>query len=165
MKKINIKKIIKDIVIFAVSLFIISNVISYIRKPEIDFNILTSMKIELLNGEEFNFHKGKPFVVHFWADWCKVCKVEASNIQSVSEKYDVLTIAVSSGSDEKVKAYMKKRGLTFNVYNDINGSLAKKFKVQAFPTTLIYDGKGELKFSEVGYTTTVGLLGRLSLLK
>lgn len=101
--------------------------------------------------------------MHFWATWCPTCKVEAPNIESVSKNYNVLTIAVSSGSDEKVKAYMQEHELTFNVLNDVEGTWAKKFKVEAYPTTFIYDAKGELLFSEVGYTTTAGLLGRLKL--
>jgi thiol-disulfide isomerase/thioredoxin len=94
-----------------------------------------------------------------------VCKLEAQNIESLSKEYDVLTIAVNSGTNEEVKAYMKERGLTFKVFNDKEGAWTKKFKVEMFPTTFIYDGKGELKFTEVGYTTTAGLLARLAVLK
>jgi peroxiredoxin len=76
-----------------------------------------------------------------------------------------LTIAVNSGDNTKVKAYLKERGLNFKVLNDIDGAWAKQFKVEVFPTTFIYDSRGELKFTEVGYTTTAGLLARLALLK
>ncbi len=43
-------------------------------------------------------------------------------------------------------------------------NLADKFNIEIFPTTLIYDSDGILRFSEVGYTTTVGLKTRLSML-
>jgi thioredoxin-related protein len=59
---------------------------------------------------------------------------------------------------------MKERGLTFKVLNDVNGEWANKFKVEMFPTTFIYNANGELKFTEVGYTTTAGLLARLKLI-
>ncbi len=161
----NIGKIAKEIFIGAVAVFILSNIISYIRKPSLDSEHLPHFEITLLDGSIFKYSEGKPLVIHFWADWCKVCKVEASNIERVSKEYEVLGIAVNSGDNEKVKAYMQKRGLTFKVLNDVDGKWAKMFKVEIFPTTFIYDGQGELKFTEVGYMTTAGLLTRLALLK
>ena len=157
------KKIVKEILVGAVLVFILSNIISYVRKPVLDSDHLPDFEVTLVSGEVFRKPEGKPLMIHFWAEWCKVCKLEASNIQGVSEKYEVLTIAVNSGNDSKVKAYLKEHGLTFKVLNDIDSTWAKKFKVEAFPTTFIYDSKGELKFTEVGYTTTAGLLARLSM--
>jgi len=58
---------------------------------------------------------------------------------------------------------MKEKELSFNVVNDAQGVLAKQFHVEAYPTTFIYDAKGELKFTEVGYTSTAGLLARLKM--
>jgi thioredoxin-related protein len=58
---------------------------------------------------------------------------------------------------------MNKYELNFRVLNDREGKWASKFKVEAYPTTFIYDAKGKLKFTEVGYTTTAGLLARLKL--
>lgn len=165
MKQWKIKSILKEIVIGALLLFILLNIISYIRKPELSSNSLPHIDVQLINGSQYVVKEGKPLVLHFWATWCPTCKLEAPNIQSVSREYEVLSIAVNSGDDMKVKAYMKEKGLTFNVVNDSDGSWAKKFNVEAFPTTFIYDSSGELKFTEVGYTTTAGLIGRLSLIK
>jgi len=158
-----VKKIAKEILAGAVLVFILSNIISYIRKPVLDSDHLPEFEVMLLSGDTFLKPEGKPLMIHFWAGWCKVCKLEASNIQSVSEQYEVLTIAVNSGDDSSVKAYLKEHGLTFKVLNDVDSRWAKKFKVKAFPTTFIYDSQGELKFTEVGYTTTAGLLARISM--
>ncbi|UPT78175.1 redoxin domain-containing protein [Sulfurovum sp. XGS-02] len=73
----------------------------------------------------------------------------------------MLTIAINSGSNENVLSYMKAHGLGFNVLNDTDGVWARAFKIEVFPTTFIYDAKGKLRFTEVGYTTTAGLLARL----
>jgi len=163
--KWNFRSIFKEIIIGAVILFILSNIMSYIRKPELSSTQLPQVKITLLDSTSYSLKKGKPIVLHFWATWCKVCKLEVDNIERLSKQYEVLTIAVNSGDDAKVKAYLKERGLTFKVVNDVDGSWAKQFKVEAFPTTFMYDGTGELKFTEVGYTTTAGLLARMAILK
>ncbi len=166
-KNWNIKKILKESAIALLMIFVVSNVMSYLRKPRLESNALPQIEARLLDGTLFTGKvvKGKPIIIHFWAIWCPTCKLEVSNIQSISEKYTVLTIAVQSGDHEKVKVYMQENGLDFKVLNDTDGVWANKFRVEAFPTTFIYDGKGELRFTEVGYTTTAGLLARISMIE
>jgi thiol-disulfide isomerase/thioredoxin len=165
MSKWNMKSIFKELIAGIIVFFILSNIISYVRKPELSSTQLPQVEVTLLDGSSYQLAKGKPIVIHFWAEWCKICKLEAQNIETLSKEYEVLTIAVNSGDNTKVKAYLKERGLNFKVLNDIDGAWAKQFKVEVFPTTFIYDSRGELKFTEVGYTTTAGLLARLALLK
>ena len=164
--KWNIKKILKEIAIGLLILFIISNVLSYIRKPDLTSSTFPQTKSQLIDGSYFESSKikGKPLLVHFWALWCPTCKLEASNIQALSKKYEVLTIAVQSGSDEALNKYMADNKFDFKVINDTYGNWAKEFKIEAFPTTFIYNKKGELKFTEVGYTTTAGLFARMSMI-
>jgi len=161
------KKILKEIVLFSVLLFIASNVLSYVRAPQLEHEELPKIEAMLITGKRFESKEfsGKPLVVHFWGTWCPVCKSEISNIQSISEKYEVLTIAVNSGSDAALQNYMKQNNYDFRVLNDAEGSLAEKYKVGIFPTTFIYDSDGKLKFTETGYTTRAGLLARLAFLK
>ena len=163
MKKWNVKSVAKEFVISMVFLFILTNIISYVRKPTLDSERLPRLDVQLLDRSEYHVKNGTPLIVHFWATWCPTCKLEASNIESISKDYEVLTIAVNSGSDKEIKAYMKERGLTFHVLNDSEGKWAQQFKVEAYPTTFIYDSQGILKFTEVGYTTTAGLLARLKM--
>ena len=156
MKKWSFKAIAKEIVTTLVLFFIISVVVNYIREPDINQDAFGQY---LAKYQEEN----KPLVVHFWATWCPTCKLEASNIERISKNHNVITIAVNSGSDEKIDDFMKERELTYRVLNDKSGELAKKFGIEAYPTTLIYDKDGELKFAEVGYSTTLGLEARLKL--
>ena len=165
-KKWNIKKILKETTIALLMIFVVSNVMSYLRKPALESNMLPQIEVKLLGGTLFSSKalESKPIIIHFWATWCPTCKLEAGNIQSISQEYTVLTIAVQSGDDKQIETYMKENGLHFKVLNDEDGTWVQKFKVEAFPTTFIYDSKGELRFIEVGYTTTAGLLSRLGLL-
>jgi len=161
-KKWTVKKIVQEIVSTLLILFVVSMVLNYIRKPDINENIYS---FELNDSKiDFSDYKDKPLLVHFWAIWCPVCKLEAANIESVSTTYDVISIAVKSGSDEALKTFMKEYDLTYTVIDDQSGELAKKFNIEVYPTTLIYNGKGELKFTEVGYSTTLGLKARLELI-
>lgn len=162
--KWSLKKIGKEIAVTLLMLFVISMGLNYIRQPDISENIY-QFELSDTNNQKVHFDtfKDAPLLVHFWATWCPTCKVEASNIERISKRYNVLTIAVQSGSNEEINHFMKERDLDYRVINDNNGILAKRFNITAYPTTLIYNSRGELKFTEVGYSTTLGLEARLGL--
>ncbi|GIT97232.1 protein disulfide oxidoreductase [Sulfurovum sp. TSL1] len=161
MTRRKIKSTLKEITIALVLLFIVSQLISYIRAPDLGSSQLPQIEATLVDGSTFIVKKGEPLLIHFWAISCPVCKLEAPNIETVSKEHEVLTIAVNSGSNENIQAYMQEHGLHFKVLNDTEGFWSKAFKIEVFPTTFIYDAKGKLRFTEVGYTTTAGLLARL----
>ena len=87
--------------------------------------------------------------------------MENSTIDTLSKKFDVITIAVNSKSDEDIKAFLKEKNLSFQVINDTNSSLAERFHVSGFPTTFIYNKNGNLEFSEVGYSSYITLYLKL----
>ena len=164
-KKWTVKKVLYEVGTTLLLLFVISMVMNYIRKPDINENIYKYVLNDIeKNSIDFSTYKGRPLVVHFWATWCSTCKLEASNIDTLSNTVDVVTIAVNSGSDKVLKNFMIEKELQYKVINDEHGELAKKFNIEAYPTTLIYNAKGELKFTEVGYSTTLGLKARLELI-
>ena len=161
--KKKIKKIALELLFMGIILFGVSNILSYIRKPTLDSNVLPQQSFQLIDGTEYTPKKGKPLLIHFWATWCGVCSMEAPNIQRVSEKYEVLTIAVQSGTIANIEAKMKKEEVHYRVVEDPEGLLSHQFKVSAFPTDFIYGSDGTLYSTDVGYTTTAGLLARMKL--
>jgi thiol-disulfide isomerase/thioredoxin len=163
--KWTVKKVIKEIVILLLMLFVISMGMNYLRQPELKEDLYQWKIVDINNSYiDFEAYKGEPLVVHFWATWCPTCKFEAKNIECISHKYNVVSIAVNSGSDDELHAFMQKNKLHYSVVNDNHGELAKKMGIEVYPTTIIYDAEGKIKFSEVGYTTTVGLATRLKLI-
>ena len=163
MKIKSIKKISKEILAIVVMIAIVSSLISYIRKPTISDDTVSTLIAKDIDGNvvDISSYSGKPILINFWATWCPVCKLELSNIERVSQRYQVITVAVNSGSDSKIREFLKEHQADFRVINDNSGEISSRFNIDVFPTTLIYDSKGELSFSEVGYTTTGGLLARM----
>ncbi len=159
----NAKKILKEIALMALMVLVVSNVLSYIRQPDLSSSELPQFKEMMITGEVFDARdfKGKPLLVHFWATWCPVCKAEADNIERLSKYYNVVTIAVKSGDDSAVSQFLAKRDLHYRVINDPDGKWAKTYMIGAYPTSFIYNRNGEISFSEVGYTSTLGLYLRM----
>jgi len=168
MKKWSLKKIAKEIISTLLMIFIISMVINYVRKPD-SSDKLVDMQVLDIHNKKISLRdlakKDAPTILHFWATWCPTCKLEAPNLESLRNSCNVVTIAVNSGSNELLKSFMRERDLGYRVINDKNGDLAKRFGVEVFPTTFIYDSNGTLKFSEVGYSTTLGLKARVALVR
>ena len=155
----------KEGLLFALILFVLSTLLNLWRAPRIDETRLPQLSGQTLEGQNVDTLRkaGRPFLLHFWGTWCPVCRQEAGNIEAVARRYPVLTVAVSSGSPEKIRAWMSERGISYPVLNDPYGTLAKRFGITTYPTSLIYDAEGRLKFVETGYTTTAGLLARMKL--
>ncbi|MDX1346287.1 MAG: protein disulfide oxidoreductase [Sedimenticolaceae bacterium] len=113
----------------------------------------------MLNGESYQLpaKPGEPLLVYFWASWCPVCKLQDGNIATLSEEFPVITVAMSSGTDEEIREYLEQEGLELAVINDDTGEISNRWGVKGVPTTFVIDGDGEVRFVEVGYTTTPGL--------
>ncbi len=118
----------------------------------------------LLDGKTVNLadYNGKPFLLHFWADWCPFCKVEEGSISSINEDWPVLTVAYQSGDKQAVIKHMKDRKIeNWPTIVDQDSRLAELFGVKGVPTSYIIDGKGNIRFTEVGLTSGWGIRARL----
>lgn len=160
-----VKKFLKNLLLFGLAFFLITNIVSYLRSPAIDEK--TSINATLLDGKSVSLddYKGKPVVVYFWASWCPTCKLQSNAINELSKEYQVLTVALNSGSDEDIKNYMQEKDYAFATINDKSGNISSNFKVKALPTTFVIDSNGSIVFSEVGYTSEIGFRLRLKMAK
>lgn len=93
----------------------------------------------------------KPILVYFWGTWCGVCRLTSPNIQALhADGYDVLTVAVSSGNDDELLAYMNKHRYDFATINDTDGMIFKAWQGQVTPSfVMIDDGKITQSFTGI----------------
>lgn len=162
------KRWLKEIGIGLVLVLVFSLALNYYRTyDKKSFEAMPNIKGELIDGTFFDINSwdGKPIIVHFWATWCRVCRAEIDNLAKLSQTHQVITIAVSSGTNKDLVDFLELRGITMPVYNDNDGTIARKMGIEVYPTTLMYASHGALKFSEVGYRTEAGLKARLKLIE
>jgi thiol-disulfide isomerase/thioredoxin len=116
-----------------------------------------------LGGEPFALEqlRGAPAVVHFWATWCPVCNLEQGMVDSLAADYPVITVAMQSGEEQEVAAYLAEQGVDYPVLNDPQGSLSRRYRVSGVPASFILDGNGEVRFVTRGYTSGLGMRLRL----
>jgi len=105
--------------------------------------------------------RGRPLLLHFWASWCPVCRVEQDTIQSISRDYPVLTVSIDDMPAAKLVEWMGEQGVSYPVIADPSRALSGRYGVNGVPTSIIIDAGGQIRFTEVGYTTEAGLRLRL----
>lgn len=121
------------------------------------------LSARLTNAEPFQLAhwRGQPVLVHFWAIWCPICKLEQHTIDALSQDYAVITVAMQSGGDTEINGYLRENALSFATIADPYGEIASEWGVRGVPANFILDSSGEIRFAGVGYSTGVGLRGRL----
>lgn len=116
-----------------------------------------------LDGQSVELKKlrGKPVLLHFWATWCGICRLEYDSIDQLAEHYQVITVVSQSGTRSAVRSHVKKEGISAPVLVDSSGHLSKRYGIKGFPTTFFINPAGNISDVEVGYSTYWGLKLRL----
>ena len=106
-------------------------------------------------------HPGQPVALHFWAEWCGICRMEEGNVSRVAQDWPVLSVAMRSGDVAAVRRVMGQRGLNWATVIDPNGDVARRYGLGAVPALLVIAPNGQISTTSVGYTTTWGMRARL----
>lgn len=103
-------------------------------------------------------NNGKPFIVSFWATWCKFCLNEFNTIAVFYSKWQaedsVKIVAISTDTEPKkgyIKNFIEKRNWQYEFYIDDKQSLSKHFNIEELPHTLIIGSSGKVLWEKVGF--------------
>ncbi len=158
-----VNKIIKEIAVTLVFAAIFITGYNLYLQKDMPTGIAPSLQYTDLSGHSIDLQKlsaEKPVLLYFWATWCHVCSWTSPAISDLSENYNVVTVALSSGRDQRVQAYAKANELKFPIINDHSGQLNSDWMINVTPSIYIVRN-GEIKSVTTGFTTKVGLLVRL----
>ena len=109
-----------------------------------------------VDGEKLELAKlrGKVIVVDFWATWCGPCRAQQPLYEQVKKRFeankDVVFLNLSTDEDRSlVKPFLAKSGWNKTVYFD--DGLAGLLRVSSIPTTVVFNGRGEVSARMNGY--------------
>jgi thiol-disulfide isomerase/thioredoxin len=121
----------------------------------------------LANGQAFclndwrEHHPGQTVALHFWADWCPICKSEEGNVTAVARDWPVITVAMQSGTAERVAAHLRKEGLAWSTLVDNHGRISADYGLKGVPAFVVIDRNGIIRSVSTGYTSEIGMRVRL----
>lgn len=103
----------------------------------------------------------RPLLVYFWATWCGICKMTTPDVARLAEEgRNVLSVALRSGDELKIRQYLAGKNITMPVVNDPRGELSAQWGIGVTPTFVIID-KGEVVSATTGWTSYWGMKVRL----
>lgn len=124
---------------------------------------LPSVVLKDINGNAVKTdtlsNNGKPFIIDFFATWCKPCNRELTAISEVydewKEETGVKLFAVSIDQAQninKVRPLVDQEGWEYDVLLDPNSDFKRALGIQMIPYVLICDGQGNIVYKHNGYT-------------
>lgn len=124
---------------------------------------LPNVDIKDVQGNPFNTSKinndGKPFIISFWATWCKPCIKELTTINDVYSDWQketgVKLYAISvddARSSSLVAPMVNGKGWEYAVLLDQNGDFKRAMNVGPIPQTYVVNGKGEIVWQHTSFS-------------
>ncbi|MBV7434170.1 protein disulfide oxidoreductase [Cardiobacteriaceae bacterium TAE3-ERU3] len=159
-KRIHMWRYIRSWSIYAVVVIAVIVVLDIYRTP--DGRGLSEATLTTIDGKQIDFSpQTPPTILYFWGNWCIYCRYTSPTIDALhNEGYPVVTIAMQSGSESDVQAYLSEHGWDFPVVNDPDGQISAAFAVVATPTIAIVHNK-RISIATSGWTSKYGLKLRL----
>ena len=121
-----------------------------INNPFPDTKILSlskTIEIDLKN------RIGDPFLVNFFSSWCLPCKIEADNLETLSERIKIIGISYKDIESDTIK-FLQEFGNPYeNIGVDHNGHIAINWGVYGVPETFLINNKGQVILRHAGPIT------------
>lgn len=115
-----------------------------LHEPMPDFT-LPDAKGEMVKFSDIK-RDNQVVMINFWASWCAPCRMEMPDFERIygQQKARGFTILGINEDKERIKAdaYLKAKPVSFPILMD-DGAIAKRFAIEALPTTILVgrDGK------------------------
>ncbi len=124
---------------------------------------LPSVTLKDINGKTVDTallsNDGKPFIISFFATWCKPCNRELSAIAEDYEDWQeetgvkLFAVSIDEGQNiNKVKPLVDNHDWPYDVLLDPNSDFKRALGIQMIPYLLIVDGGGKIVYKHNGYT-------------
>ena len=119
-----------------------------------DFNFVTKENQRINNATL----RGKVVLLDFWGTWCPPCRESVPTIKNVKKKFagkGFELVGISSDDDEDVwRTFVESKQMDWHEYIDLSGDVLQAFNIDSFPTYVVVDKDGVIRYRQSGYGDT-----------
>lgn len=145
------KRMQKKIVIAGLFLVVGFLSLSASADPAPDFTLPSSTGENVRLAEQ----RGQVVMLNFWASWCGPCRKEMPLLDEMSKRYSSAGFVLYGVNVEEdntdAKKLLKDLGVSFPILFDTESKASSLYNVDAMPTTVVIDKKGEIRYVNRGY--------------
>lgn len=132
--------------------------------------IAPDFELKTTRGERFQLSENvgkKLIVLNFFATWCGPCQMELPQLETLWNEFkssgDFRMLVVGrEETDDVLRTFREKRGLTFPMASDPHGAAYGKFAAKYIPRTFLISRQGTIVHEWTGnYETEVAKLRKL----
>ena len=120
-------------------------------EPAPDFTLQSSTGENVRLAEQ----RGQVVMLNFWASWCGPCRQEMPLLDAMHKRYGPAGFKLYGINVEEdntdAKKLIKELGVSLPVLYDPESKASTLYKVDAMPTTVLIDKKGQIRYVNRGY--------------
>ncbi len=126
--------------------------------------------LKTLDGQEITLSqlKGKVVLLDFWATWCGPCRESIPHLIQLYNDYqgkglELIGMDVDKGDVETVRKFVKSMDIPYPIVV-ASDDVARNYRVNGIPTTILIDKEGNIRERIAGFSTTIaqGLTTRVA---
>jgi thiol-disulfide isomerase/thioredoxin len=145
---VHLQNLLKQVQFTVFSFFILLSISHVAYSQE-----LISSRVEL--EQALSKHKGDVVYLDFWASWCGPCRKSfpwMNKVQAQYQQQGFRVISINLDADKKLaEKFLIETPATFDVIYDPKGKIARHFKIQGMPSSMLIGRDGEIKSRHTGF--------------
>ncbi|MEO8478488.1 MAG: TlpA disulfide reductase family protein [Gemmatimonadota bacterium] len=100
-------------------------------------------------------YQGQVTLLNVWATWCAPCRAEMPSMERTYQAFKdrgfrIAAVSVDAGESDKVRAFQKEFGLTFDILHDASGLIQQRYQMIGVPQSFLLDKRGIVRFVALG---------------
>jgi len=120
--------------------------------PEFD---LTDLEGNLFRISE---QQGKVVLLTFWDSWSSACQQEIPQLNKLASEFrdnpNVILWAISVEAPISINKFIRENSFSFHLFHSAI-EVKKLFNVIGFPTHIVIDGSGKIRYTHIGYSKNI----------